>query len=561
MAKRVLLNLCCLVAMWFVALSTHAEQGAALKQELTWYEFEQPYSTDQLYITSVVNDTPPKLIAQPRLTGGHYLSVVDITIPELDWYVIDFSGSTLVGQFRHQIIDSKGAVIAAFEGGVENSTPNPTMLRHSRSVILQPGDYQIFTQQTSQFNIATPTPFVMKQDQYLASIKLGNAITLVGLGIFCGLGILYLTLGLYRFRPTDLAYGIFIIGNLMFNGTTLLAFCDLLNIHWFRGASLPIAISNIAYIVFVMRLLDIDKVHTPKLMQLGHTIIGFYVVVFAAGFILSHYQNEMNRIGVAIFFSYGLLCGLTQLKRGLPIAKYYVLANIGFVLLGSIAISQNGIEGQPTLYMSHIGLMAVAVEVVLLSMVLAYQMHLVGREKAFALKEAELSLALAQTDELTQIENRRAMDVALKKVSYDMAFIYLDLDGLKQCNDQKGHAFGDEVLKAFAQSLSKRTNTNQGRLFRIGGDEFGLLFSAKHRTAVKQAIAETEAALQKSHYANFGISLGMAFRAEHSSAFRMVEAADQRMYKNKTTRRVVRDSLKAPSAEFSDKAQSDSIAG
>jgi diguanylate cyclase (GGDEF)-like protein len=538
------------LALWFaitlfVVPKVCFASSQALEQELTWYEFDYPIEESDLYINRGLLSRKPVLIAEPKLTGGHYLSMVQFTVPALDWYVIDFSGSTLIGQFRHQVVDADGNDVAIFSGGLLDTTPNPVMLRHGRKLILQPGEYQLFTQQQSQFNIATPTPFIMLEQDYLAEIKRGNAITLIGLGIFAGLGVLYLTLGIYRFRKTDLAYSAFILGNLLFNATSLLVFSDLFGLQWFRGASLPICFSNIAYIVFVTRLLGIQSHNTPLLYRAGQAIIGVYIVVLFAGFVFPHWQNEMNRYGVALFLGFGLLCGLSQLRRGVAIAKYYLLANLGFVILGGVAISQNGLEGRPTIYMSHIGLLGVAIEVVLLSFVLAYQMHIVGREKASALTEAKKSLVLAQTDDLTQVQNRRAMDTALCEANTTVGFAYLDLDGLKQCNDLNGHSFGDDLLVTFASKLTHEL-TGAARLFRIGGDEFGVLFEAPARTRVEAAIQQTERALQSDYYRPFGISYGIALREDCSSVYRMVELADQKMYKHKTSRRAERTRRQNP---------------
>ncbi|MBM7038374.1 GGDEF domain-containing protein [Vibrio ulleungensis] len=513
--------------------------GQVIEQDLTWFQFDYDIEDSKGYVSQNVDSRKPILIAQPKLTGGHYLSVVSFTVPALDWYVIDFSGSTLIGQFHHQILDSEGKDVAVFSGGILDSTPNPIMLRHGRKLILQPGDYQLLTQQQSQFNIATPTPFVMLEVDYLADIKRGNAITLIGLGILAGLGMLYLTLGLYRLRKTDLAYAVFILGNLLFNATSLLVFSDLFGVHWFTGASLPICISNMAYVFFVMRLLGIQSHNKPLLYKSGHAIIGLYAIVLLVGLLEPNWQMEMNRVGVGVFLGFGVICGISQLRSGVGIAKFYLLANLGFVLLGSIAISNNGLEGQPTLYMSHVGLLGVTIEVVLLSFVLAYQMHLTGREKASAVKAAQQSLALAQTDELTQLENRRAMDTALCEADESVGFAYLDLDGLKQCNDLKGHSFGDQLLTKFSRVLTQELK-GEGRLFRIGGDEFGLLFDAQSTGVVKAAIYSTEQRLKKELYQPFGISFGIALREDYSSVYRMVEVADQRMYKHKTTRRVAR---------------------
>ena len=50
-----------------------------------------------------------------------------------------------------------------------------------------------------------------------------------------------------------------------------------------------------------------------------------------------------------------------------------------------------------------------------------------------------------------------------------------DVDGFKAINDSRGHAAGDEVLRAVAGVL-RAVSPAHGRAYRIGGDEFAILF-------------------------------------------------------------------------------------
>ena len=70
------------------------------------------------------------------------------------------------------------------------------------------------------------------------------------------------------------------------------------------------------------------------------------------------------------------------------------------------------------------------------------------------------------------------------------AFVMLDLDHFKQLNDSLGHQAGDATLKAFAKALSKTFARPHDFLFRLGGEEFALLFSAV-------SIQEIESQLQR----------------------------------------------------------------
>lgn len=89
---------------------------------------------------------------------------------------------------------------------------------------------------------------------------------------------------------------------------------------------------------------------------------------------------------------------------------------------------------------------------------------------------------LAWTDELTGAGNRRAFDKLLadtiQAAQRDWRFFGLmlfDIDDFKRYNDEYGHDTGDEVLKEIVELL--RICIRRGdHIFRIGGDEFAVLF-------------------------------------------------------------------------------------
>lgn len=89
----------------------------------------------------------------------------------------------------------------------------------------------------------------------------------------------------------------------------------------------------------------------------------------------------------------------------------------------------------------------------------------------------------AETDGLTQIPNRdgfirrgkEELERA-KRVGYKVAVVVLDLNDLKETNDNQGHDAGDELLVNTAECLSQRTRTTDA-ISRWGGDEFGVVLS------------------------------------------------------------------------------------
>ena len=85
------------------------------------------------------------------------------------------------------------------------------------------------------------------------------------------------------------------------------------------------------------------------------------------------------------------------------------------------------------------------------------------------------------SDALTEIGNRRAWDLLidteeprLSKFRDSASIVVLDLDNLKEVNDEFGHAAGNELLRQAAKYL-KTVVRSRDFLDRVGGDEFAIL--------------------------------------------------------------------------------------
>lgn len=88
------------------------------------------------------------------------------------------------------------------------------------------------------------------------------------------------------------------------------------------------------------------------------------------------------------------------------------------------------------------------------------------------------------TDYLTKIHNRRhfntTFDIELKRSKRDsknIIFMILDIDYFKQYNDTYGHDAGDKALHEVAQALKYTLKRSHDFVFRLGGEEFGIITS------------------------------------------------------------------------------------
>jgi two-component system cell cycle response regulator len=88
---------------------------------------------------------------------------------------------------------------------------------------------------------------------------------------------------------------------------------------------------------------------------------------------------------------------------------------------------------------------------------------------AVAIRAAETR---AETDELTGLWNRRALDRAMQSdASAECALLLVDLDHFKKLNDSFGHTAGDAALRHVARVM-RAALREQDLAARVGGEEF-----------------------------------------------------------------------------------------
>jgi len=144
---------------------------------------------------------------------------------------------------------------------------------------------------------------------------------------------------------------------------------------------------------------------------------------------------------------------------------------------------------------------------------------------------------LASTDPLTGLANQRALAELLDRELHNaerygvpLAYLILDLDDLKQINDTRGHAAGDEALRAFADLL--RASARRGDIVaRYAGDEFVLAMPQSDRIGAEAVLRRFFAALER---AGLTCSAGVALFPRHGAdPAALFAAADRALYEAK----------------------------
>lgn len=112
---------------------------------------------------------------------------------------------------------------------------------------------------------------------------------------------------------------------------------------------------------------------------------------------------------------------------------------------------------------------ALAFETVITAIGVADRVMMMRRQRDRAQQRETVLTALAETDELTGLPDRRGIMAAFDDEGDARAFAIIDLDHFKKVNDRHGHDAGDRVLRAVGSLLAEWSDITAGRL---GGEEF-----------------------------------------------------------------------------------------
>lgn len=142
------------------------------------------------------------------------------------------------------------------------------------------------------------------------------------------------------------------------------------------------------------------------------------------------------------------------------------------------------------------------------------------------------------TDPLTELTNRRGVDIAVRRLNEgaaagtDLCALLIDVDGFKSVNDNLGHAVGDEVLIRTARRI-RASVCPHAVVVRWGGEEFLVV----DRISADQVVGLAErirAAVAAQAEPPVTVSIGVAVCTEPESGLHeVIPAADRAMYEAK----------------------------
>lgn len=156
--------------------------------------------------------------------------------------------------------------------------------------------------------------------------------------------------------------------------------------------------------------------------------------------------------------------------------------------------------------------------------------------------------ALAHTDPLTQLVNRRALTIRLvtemervRRYNAPLSMLLIDLDHFKLINDTYGHLAGDDVLAAVA-TLLQRAVRSVDMVARYGGEEFVVVLPETERQGamafadrIREKVAAFEFCIGEAEKIHITTSIGVAAypSPQLDSVEDLFRAADIALYRAK----------------------------
>lgn len=158
-----------------------------------------------------------------------------------------------------------------------------------------------------------------------------------------------------------------------------------------------------------------------------------------------------------------------------PFVGYFVLAWSG-PALSVILRLLHGFDLLPYhILIENSTLLGLAFEALVSSVAIAHRIRLLAQARDRAEIAEAHAMAMADTDPLTGLLNRRAFLRSILERNSNWTLLLLDIDHFKRVNDSLGHAGGDEAIILFARALQTKM-PNGALLARMGGEEFAIAY-------------------------------------------------------------------------------------
>jgi len=314
-----------------------------------------------------------------------------------------------------------------------------------------------------------------------------------------------------------------------------------MTLSWMATAVFGLTIAS--GMMFTYSFIEVDRLH-PLLRRALPWCAAWAIISSllhaAFPFVARPVQSSIYTAAFAPVIAIFIWAMIDALQRGSRAAKFQAIGYAPMILVGLIRLATGilpSLQSNDAMLLFYLGC---AWEVLFTTMGVADRFMAIKHQRDRARTEAEWLERLAETDTLTGLFNRRAIERHFDRYrseGFDTLAV-LDLDHFKRINDACGHAVGDAVLRAAADALRHDRNM---RAFRIGGEEFLLLLRggdafvrAEHaRRGISAIVAHAVPGLAGPVTASMGVTRFWINDAADDAFTAFYDRADKLLYEAK----------------------------
>ena len=247
-------------------------------------------------------------------------------------------------------------------------------------------------------------------------------------------------------------------------------------------------------------------------------IYAFVILLFSFGIVLGTVTRPDEQ--TVTFVAFLLTVPLLFTDRPIRMVICLFIAIIAFIIT-AIFVKED--------YVLVADIIDVTVFGTISAIVCTYMMGLKCQRFLYARKVSILS----ETDLLTGLCNRNSFEQKLETYSsmcnQELSCVYVDVNGLHELNNTRGHAAGDKMLQFVGKTLQKEFGERNS--FRIGGDEFVVLAIDEKEEVIQAKIDHMQMLVEEeSYHVSIGYAIGNASETDVSW---LVSTAEKHMYEAK----------------------------
>ena len=421
---------------------------------------------------------------------------------------------------------------------------------HATTLTLAPGAHEVLMRVQTQSSLVLPITLRTTED-FTAHESREQLVQGIALGLARCMLLYSLTQGVGLRDTMFLDYALLVGANVVF---TLAYFGIGAQYLWpeFPTLSLKVAPMSVMVAVaaatrFMAAALAVHEISPLIARLLRWVSLGAVLALAATLLDLVDYRTAQTLVTVLGLSAttMALPAAYIRARRG-ERAAIYMLFGWAFYTVGAVTTAGllRGLV-EPTFLSQHVYPFSLMIEMAAWMAVLSLRVQAIHRNADRARVETEALRALAQTDALTGLPNRRGLQqhlaAALPRATPQqlLAVYLLDLDGFKPINDRYGHDVGDALLVAVSQRLQMQLRGGDV-VARLGGDEFVVLAAGLADEAAAQRVGQKLLAAFDSpfdaagQHCSVGLTAGYALAPlDGTTADELIKRADAAMYAGK----------------------------